>query len=251
MSGIRFLIFLSVLVALTSMAMPVQALSVNVQVEKNFSGEFKDITNFSEGGLRKFSFEFFNSGSLPYRAIARLDIFEGREIISTSWSDYKMLNPGQRAGFELFSYLDHSGNFTPRVRVYFANEIAEKWQPAEKFEKSFEPADIFKITNAVSGKDYVTFDIMSPEGKDIIILAADYLPGWIFHQKSLHLSANASSRQKLYYEADFLANSSLKVNVMSSDGKAFSSQNIEVSTEESALGNIIESLVSFVSSFLH
>ena len=251
MSGIRLLLVLSVLVALTSMVMPVHALSVNVQVEKNFSGEFKDITNLSEGGLRKFSFEFFNSGSLPYRAIARLDIFEGRNIVSTSWSDYKILNPGERANFELFGYLDHSGNFTPRLRVYFANEIDEKWQPAERFEKSYEPSDIFKIANAVSGKDYVAFDLLSPESSDIIILASDYLPGWIFHQASSKLSANVSSRQKVYYEADFFANSRLKINIFSSDGKALSSQYIEVNTEEGSLSNIIESLVSFVSSFLH
>lgn len=232
-----------------ALSVPVSSLSIDVNVEKNFSGDLKITENSNNNGVRKMTIEFFNSGSLPYVAMARMDLLENGKTVCTSWSNRRSLNPGERDYFGLFCRVDHSGKFIPRLRIYYSNEIMEKYYPEEEIIVS-ESSNIFVINNAASGNNYIVFDLMSPESKDVVIATESYLPGWIFHQVKTNLVANVSSKQKINYDADVLMNNDVVVSVYSVDGSSFSIQRIEVGTGEGSLGKFIDQILGFFSSVL-
>jgi len=177
-------------------------MSITMGVGEEVNGEMKTLWEKTSNGVYNFSIEFYNSGSVPYSAIARLDIFDGQKRVFTSWENSADLPPGKRVYFNLFGFVNKSGNYSPRIRIYFANEMMEKWYEPEQVLVS-ERQDPFMVSNINSGDNYIEFDLVSDQDVDnAILLPSKYPQGWVFHQAPVSLKANITSRQRLYFEPD-------------------------------------------------
>lgn len=164
-----------------------QATIVEVEVPKSLEGSLVSFSYDSSKDVMKFRLEFYNTGSTAYKARIRLDMLNNSKITFTAWSDEKVLMPGERKNFEIYSYSNSTGNFTLRSRVYFGNEIQEKFFMIEK-NNSFLPEDIFEIKNFRTYDDFFVFDIKANKtAKDVVILPHNFPLGWIFEQKKIAL----------------------------------------------------------------
>ena len=223
--------FLAAIAVISSVAF---ALSVSMDVGEELNAELKTISSYESNGLYNISIELYNSGSIPYNALARLDLFDGEKRVFTTWADSREMAPGKKEYFDIYAMANETGNLSPRIRVYFANEVIEKWYPSARFNPVPETGSL-KIENQASGKGYVEFDLTSDRDADVIILPDKYPAGWVFHYSKANLRANVTSRQRLDFEPDIMRPADVMVDVVSDDGGLYASSRFSIRSESEGL----------------
>jgi hypothetical protein len=156
--------------------------------------------------------EFYNRGSSAYFARARLDVFKENESF-TAWSEEKVLYPGDRESFKLYWFPSLSGNFSARIRIYYAGEILERFLnfSATKPNATKDPFLVYK--------DEVRFVLDSNKTLDDVIISFDGYPStWMFEQHRLDVKKPKKVRipfSGVWKELD------VRMYIFTQDGKNF------------------------------
>jgi hypothetical protein len=169
----------------------------------------------------KVSFEVSNIGSVGYRARIRLDIFNRTNPLQTVWSSEENLPPGVGYHFNVYYPVNYEGKFKARVRVYYANEIEEVKSFDFQVKKTTPPEKSFSITNFMTYKEEVEFNLKSNETLENILIVPTNCPtGWICEQKKLDkIRENEINKISLYYSPSLWKESGITINVFMEDGK--------------------------------
>ena len=177
--------------------------------------------------------EVFNTGSVGYKARARLDVFNDSGIIFTGWSKEKTFAPGIRDTLETCWFDPNaSGKFFGRMRIYYANEILEKERfEFNKVKRASE--DVFLIEDFRVYDNYVKFSIKPLKTvENVIVFPSNYPLGWIFEQKKIdRIEKNDRISVELPYNANFWLNHTIKINVVAENGKYYSSKTFALQKE--------------------
>jgi hypothetical protein len=232
-------VFLMILIAPKA-----HALSIAMDVGEQLNADLKTINTSLDNGLYWTSVEFYNSGSIGYRATARLDIFSGETKVFTSWSDTREMAPGKKEYFSLYGYVNQTGNYSLRLRIYFANEILEKWHPASQW-NVIPRQSMFMVRNVFSGKDFVDLEIQADRDINAVILPADYPQGWVFQSSEISLKENQTLKQRVFYTSDMPLVKNATIIVSSKDGNYVTTSSFRMMPDDE---NVITSLVSFLGS---
>jgi len=133
---------------------------LKVGIKRELEGNITAIFSESKNGVLRLNLEFFNTGSIAYKARARLDVLNSSEVIFTGWSKEETVMPGEAKNFEVFYYSEKTENLTSRIRVYYANEIMEKWLNFS-LENKKTPENVFQVKNFRVYDDYIRFEVKS------------------------------------------------------------------------------------------
>jgi len=187
-----------------------------------------------DGKVFKTSFELFNSGSIGYKARVRLDVFNDKNLVYTGWSDEKSLPPGIRVFFRVYWYPSNStGNFTGRLMIYYANEI-EKMDTIE-----FEVKGISIPEKSIEIVDFKTYDeeveiaLKSDQSlNNVVVIPSGYPLGWVFEQTMIEkLEKNKVKRIGLVYKPSLWKPTLIKLDVITEDGKYYTSESFLLERE--------------------
>lgn len=210
---------------------------IEIEVKMKLSGKANVISLERLNNIVKSSIEFYNTGSVPYKARARLDILNESELIFSGWSSEEELMPGERKNFEIYWLSDSEAkNLTARIRVYFGNEVLEENRSLSiDYVRSYE--DIFQIKNFRTYDNYVRFEIRANQTlENIIVVPSDYIHGWIFEQVKIKtLTSNKNTEVKISYIPTIWREDKVRINVFTEDGKYYSSKNFELKKEKGLL----------------
>lgn len=195
------------------------AIMIRVGIKERLDGEISFFNMKEILNLVKFEIEFYNTGSIDYKARGRVDILNNSEIIFTAWSKEVYLSPGDRKKFNLYWFSNNSGNFTIRVRVYYGNEIEEKLFRFRKnyFNQSLKNIEISPIRVY---DNFLVFDLKTEKNVSKVIIIPDNFPTtWIVEQKEIEI--NRRKTASIDYLPITLREREGKIIVVSSDGKYF------------------------------
>jgi len=227
-----------------------KATLIDVEIPKSLEGSITSFFFDPSKDIIKFQFEFYNTGSTAYKARIRIDFLNDSKTLFTAWSNEKILMPGDRKNFEIYIYTNSTGNFTLRSRVYFGNEIQEKFLKIEK-KNSFSHQDIFEIKNFRTYDDFVVFDVKAKKSsKDIVILPHDFPLGWIFEQKKIDFLKEGEERTiALKYYPTVWSETNLTLIIASDEGK-YKTERIFEMKKESGILWLIHYIVDKLKLFL-
>jgi hypothetical protein len=215
------------------------AVSVDVKISKKLNGNITSFNYEFNGNLAIFNIEFYNTGSVPYISMVRIDIFNNSQQIFTAWSNEKKLMAGDKKVFELYWFTNLTGNFSGRIRVYFANEILEKYFTFEKKLNSlYEKA--FSISKLRTYEDFIVFDLKAEKDINKIIIIPEDIPlGWIFQQKKLEsIKKGEYKTVAISYKPAVWHEENLTLSVSSLDGNYFAQEKFVLKKKSGILGFI-------------
>lgn len=201
---------------------------IEVDILETLEGDISSLNYDNSSNIVKFTTEFNNKGSVSYKTRIKIVVFDGDDVIFTSWSKENVLMPGDKKVFENYWFSD-GGKYDMKIRAYLGNEIKDY----KKFEislKDIEPEDVFEIKNLRSYDDYVVFDVFSSRDvEDVVIMPSQYILGWIFEQESIeNMHANSTKTVKISYYPSVWMPSDVKILVASDEGKYFSEESFEM-----------------------
>ena len=222
------LIFLLFLVPLVSAGFV--EIGVKMEVRGNVSALFYNISN----GVLKLNLEFFNTGSVAYKARARLDILNSTDTIFTGWSNEETLMPGQRKSFDIYWYSPRTENkLVAKLRVYHGKEIVER-EMKFKVKNIQTSEDVITIKNFRTYDEFIKFQIRSTKPlKNVLVIPKDYMIGLIFEQKKIeNLDGNKNIEVIIPYEADVWFPYDITIDVVTDDGKYYSTFSFNLQKEK-------------------
>ena len=102
-------------------------------------------------------------------------------------------------------------------------------------------SEIFEIQNLKTYSDEIRFDLKSRKTlKDVLIIPSNYPLGWIFEEKKINeLTKNELKEVSIKYKPSLWRNTTLTLNVITSDGKCVTSKSFTLKR------------VSFLEEFFH
>lgn len=208
-------------------------IGVKPELKGNISALFYNISN----GVLRINPELYNSGSIPYKSAARLDILNSTDTIFTGWSKEEELMPGERRDFEIFYYTPRAlENLTAKIRMYYGFEVIE--QKIElKIENVQTPKDVFQIKNFRAYDDFIKFQLRSSEPlKNVLIIPRDYMMGWMFEQKKIeNLEGNRNTEVVLPYKPSVWLSHNITIDVVTEDGGYYSTNSFSLQREKGIL----------------
>jgi len=208
---------------------------IEIEVKMKLNGKINFFSLERKNNVIRAISEFYNSGSVPYKVRARLDVLKNGELIFTGWSEEKDLMPGERKDFEIYWISLEEGNFESRIRFYFGNEIAEE-NKSFRIDYVKAPKDVFLIKNFRCYEDYLRFEIRANQSLDnVIVTVSDYMHGWVFEQVKLNLTENRNKEVKIRFYPTVWRESLVKINVFTEDGSYYSSSNFYLKKEKGLL----------------
>jgi len=253
-----FFISLQIFLLLTNNA---TAYVVNIGVTKVLECEVTSFYFNSSTDLVKFNIEVQNRGSIAYKGRIRLDILKTSESnesykIFTAWGPEKVFMPGDKKISEFYWYTNETGDFIAKVKVYYADEIWEKFFEIEK-EKSVAPSyqiqkDIFKIKNFRTYDNFIVFDLVPKiDTKDVFIIPTVFTKGWIFEQKKIDsLKEGKIKTIVLPYKASVFAEDDLSFLIVSNEPKIYSEKTFTLAKKQ-GIGGYILYIVDILKIFLN
>lgn len=213
------------------------AVLIEVKVPKTLKG---NVTSFSydfSKNLGTFKLEFYNSGSISYTGRARIDVFNDSQTIFTAWSEEKKFMPGDRKIFELYWFTNLTGNFSGRIRMYFANEMLEETFDLEKV-YSYPTENVFTISSFRTYENAVVFDLKTEKDvKNVAIIPENIPLGWIFQQKKIEEMKKGEVRTvAISYKPTVWSEENLTLSIAGGDGKYFAQEEVKLKKESGLLG---------------
>jgi hypothetical protein len=210
---------------------------VRIGVKMNLKGEISAFSYNTSNGILRVNLEFFNSGSVAYKARTRLSVLNSTDIIFDGWSDEKTLMPGERKVFEVYYYTPKTlKDLTARVRVYFGKELIER-NFKLKILNERTPEDIFQIRNFRTHEDYVRFEMKTSKPvKNVLVIPEKYMMGWIFYQRKIKaLDPNKKIEVTLPYRAEVWVPHEITLGIVTEDGEYYSSHSFMLKKERGIL----------------
>jgi hypothetical protein len=242
-----------------------EAFLIEVDIVKLLETEIASFDANSSTDLVKFSAEIRNKGSIAYTARARVDVMNVSSVygsdesyeLFTAWSPEKEFMPGDRKSLELHWYNNKTGSFTVRLRVYYGNEILERFYVVEKdtttpFVRTTErQKDVFWVDEFRVYDKIIIFDVTAREdSEDIVVIPTSFTRGWIFEQEKItKLKAGRTKTVVLSYEPTVFTNDDLKIATVSAKSGLYSERAFKLVKNE-GLKKILFSLIDRLKMFL-
>jgi hypothetical protein len=203
---------------------------IEVDISEDVKSEIIHETITASFNIVNFSTEFYNTGSVPYDARARIFVYNEGRLIFSGWSQKGDLMPGDKKTFDVYWYASSSGNYESKLRVYFGNEIIENEKREFQIKDSLDFEDVFIIENFRTYDDHVVFDIVSKKDvENVIIIPSDYVSGWIFEQKTIeNIKKDLIKTISIVYQPTVWKPTSLKIAVVAENGKFYSEKIVEM-----------------------
>ncbi|MEM5834272.1 MAG: hypothetical protein QXQ69_00275 [Candidatus Aenigmatarchaeota archaeon] len=204
---------------------------LKVGIKPELKGNFSAIFYEAKDGILKLNLEFFNTGSVAYKARVRLDVLNSSEILFTGWSKEETLMPGEAKNFELFYYSPETENLTLRLRVYYANEMLEKYLNIT-LENQKKPENIFQVKNFRVYDNYIRFEVKANQSLKVFVIPSNFLPGWVFEQKKLEIKENKNTEVVIPFSYQVWFPHEIKLEIVSEDGNYYYSNLFYLEKEE-------------------
>lgn len=204
---------------------------LKVGIKAELKGNISAIFSETENGILKLNVEFFNTGSVAYKARARLDVLNSSEITFTGWSKEETLMPGEAKNFEIFYYSQKTENLTARLRVYYGNEIMERFFNFS-LENEKKPENIFQVKNFRVYDDYIRFEVKASKPLKIVAIPRNYMLGWIFEQKQVELQENKNTEVVINFKPQVWFSHEILIEIVSEDGSYYYSNSFYLEKEE-------------------
>lgn len=261
--SMKFILPIVILSLVITTTIVVSAQMVEVNVIEILRGKISAISyNSTVDKVFKATIEFYNTGSAGYKTRIRMDVFneslnESLEsnllesgLVYRGWSKEISMVPGVRKNFHIYWYpYNVSGNFTAKLRAYYGGEISEFREIQLEVKDVPTPADVFEIKRFRAYDDYVKFDLkikgsstdsiaepVTEPITNVIILPSDYPMGWIFEQTKIdRMGRNDVKLVVLPYEPSLWEPTNITINVVTEDGKYFTSRSFALEKEAGAL----------------
>ena len=211
---------------------------LEVGVKENLETELISLTFDNSSNEVKFSTEFYNTGSVPYKARIKNEVFNGEELVFSGWSQEEDMMPGDKKTFSMYWYAGSAGDYSSKIKVYFGDEIKEYKKVDVLVMNYVEPEDVFEVSNFRTYDDYALFDVTSRvDAENVVVVPNDYIPGWIFEQAEIgNISQNSSKLAVIKYKPSLWVPSNISLEIMSDNGKYYSEKTAEMKKEEGLAG---------------
>lgn len=231
----RFLLFsMLFLIFIGNVYASLVAVSTAEMLKGNLTSLFID----DSSNVIKFYSEFYNIGSIAYKARMRIDILNESNLVFTGWSKEEVFMPGDKKNFEMFWFSDSKGKYTFKLRIYFGNEISEYRETVFEVKKSIEHEDAFEIKEFRTYDDFVIFDLYSKRDvENLIIMPYKYTPGWIFEQKKIDsMKKNETKVVVVPYYPTVWGQKELKLVVVSNEGIYYTEKSLQLEKKTGLIG---------------
>jgi hypothetical protein len=204
-------------------------ISIKMEVQGNVTAVFYSTSN----GVFKMTPEFYNTGSVAYKARARLEIINATDVIFTGWSKEEVLAPGDRKTFEIYWYSPNVGKFNTSLRMYYGREVADYATSQIEIKNTQATKDIFKIENFKTYDDYIRFDIKTNQSlNNILIIPSGYITNWVFEQRRIEkIDKYRRTEVVIPYEPTVWIPSQVTIEIVTEDGKYYASRSFELQRE--------------------
>jgi hypothetical protein len=193
---------------------------LEVGVKEKIEANLSSIVYDNSSNLVKFSFELYNTGSIPYRARIKEEISNNSDTIFSGWSQEKELMPGDKTSFDIYWYVSSTGDYSSKTKVYYGTDVKEYKKVDLAISNYVKPENVFKISSFRTYDNYVVFDIASSKDvENVVIVPMKYTPGWIFEQGYISNMSQNSSRTVIlnYYPALWMP-SNVTIGIVSNNG---------------------------------
>ncbi len=211
---------------------------IKVGIIRDIKGNISSITYDNSSNIVKFSIEFYNTGSVPYKSRIKTEIFNNSQLIFNGWSQEKDFMPGNKEIYDIYWYTNYTGKYFAKLKAYFGNEIKEYKKFGFSIDKSVTSEDIFEIKNLRTYDNYLIFDLQSKEDvKDVVIIPNEYIFGWIFEQKKIdNITKDSSKLVILNYYPTLWMSSNVTLAIVSDNGKYYTEKTLEMKKHEGLVG---------------
>lgn len=221
-------------------AKAVYATAIDVKTAEEMKIDMTSLFLDDSSNVLRFSPEFYNTGSIAYKARIRVDILNESDLIFAGWGKEKVLMPGDKENFEIYWFSGSKGNFDFKMKVYFGNEILEYKETDFEVKESVMPEDVFEIREFRTYNDFIIFDLYSKEDVDnVIVIPYKYTPGWIFEQEKLFsMKKNETKLVVIHYFPTVWGPKDLKLAIVSNEGKYYKEETLKLEKKTGVAGFI-------------
>jgi hypothetical protein len=238
----------SLLVASLMIAGIVAAATIEVRVGQELVANVSSFTANSSADLVGFKIEYYNTGSIPYKARVRLDIINssgngnGGDSVFTAWGQEKPLMPGDKDLITIYYYTNSSGKLLIRVRLYYGMEYSDKYFIVEKKTASnsnpYNDTDSAYVSGIRTYDDYIVADIHSiRDVKGLVLIPKDFPSGWIFPQVRIgDLMKDSDATVIIPYSPSLFVQRGVVMQVASIDGFTASERDFVMAKEHGVVG---------------
>ena len=204
--------------------------SIDVGVSEVLDGNVISVDYDNSSNVVEISEEFYNTGSVPYKARIKTEIFSNSELIFSGWGQENDFMPGDKKTSYIHWYASSPGEYSAKLKVYFADSIKEYKKFDFSVDSVTDSEDIFNISNFRTYDNYVLFDLKSSkDANNITIIPVKYTAGWIFEQKEIaSMAENSSKYVMLNYYPSLWEPSSIELTIVADDGKYYTEKTLEM-----------------------
>jgi len=184
---------------------------LEVGVAEILDGNISSINYDASSNVVRFSIEFYNIGSIPYKARIKTEIFDNSDLIFSGWSNC-------------------IGDYFAKLKVYFGNEIKEYKKFGFSVSEYVTPKDVFDIKYLRTYDNYIIFDVKSKEDvNNLRVIPNEYTSGWIFEQKEIgNIYGNRSKLVVLNYYPTLWKPSNVSLILVSGEGNYYTEKRVEM-----------------------
>lgn len=207
---------------------------IEIGITEILDGDISSINYDNSSNVVDLLIEFYNTGSVPYKARIKAEIFNGDDMIFSGWAKENELMPGDKKISNIYWYSGDVGEYFAKLKVYFGNEVKEYKKFSFEVDESVVSEDVFDIENFRTYDDHIIFDVRSTEDvEDVIIIPSNYVSGWIFEQEKIgNMTENSSKLVVLDYYPTLWISSSIDLLVVSDNGRYYTEKTIELKKNE-------------------
>jgi hypothetical protein len=211
---------------------------VEVGIAETLEGNISSITYDNTSNIAKISVEFYNTGSVPFKARIKAEIFNESDMLFSGWGKEEDFMSGDKKVSDIYWYTNNIGDYFAKIKVYFGNDVVEYKRFGFSITKSVEPEDVFEIKNLRTYDDHIIFDLDSrKEAENVIVIPTKYTPGWIFEQAEVgNISGNSSKLVVMKYYPTIWKPSNTTLAIVSDKGTYYTEETVEMSKNEGLVG---------------
>ncbi len=127
-----------------------------------------------------------------------------------------------------------SGNFTGKIRIYYANEIKELEPIKFKILGDIIHKKNVRITDLQTYEDRIEVSLRGNQDlKNIIIIPSGFPTGWIFEQSKIDsINKNEEKKIELKYEPTIWKPTEVTIHVFTEDGRQYTSKSFLMEKEK-------------------
>ncbi|MFH1473655.1 MAG: hypothetical protein ABIE55_02055 [Candidatus Aenigmatarchaeota archaeon] len=234
-SSLMILIFFLLLISIAYSAV------VEVGITETLEGNISSLNYDSSSNIVKFSVEFYNTGSIPYKARIKTEVFNESEMIFSGWGQETEFMSGDKKVSYIYWYASNIGDYSAKLKVYFGNDIKEYKNFDIIVKGHKEPEDNFEIRDLRTYDDYIVFDLYSKKyAENIVVIPKGYTPGWIFEQAVIDAIPKARSKLVvLKYQPTIWRPSNISLEIVSNKGMYHTEERVEMSKGEDLIGLLL------------